>query len=216
MSSLNICGLSSVTDVGTTAICANCWKMAHLNFEDVYLLADRSFYFDRLADGRVAADENMLKGLTTLNLKDCVHISDRAIEGLQKRCGKIETLNLQGCHKLSDRGLAAMYECVNDSTNQMFPMCDSFRTLTLASCTNFTASGLASLFPRCGVLENLDLSGITAVSHRGPLRFLPHHSALVGEALRGPHRRGHLHDRLRAVAGALRHILLFEDYRLCD
>jgi hypothetical protein len=164
MSSLNICGLSSVTDVGTTAICANCWKMAHLNFEDVYLLADRSFYFDRLADGRVAADENMLKGLTTLNLKDCVHISDRAIEGLQKRCGKIETLNLQGCHKLSDRGLAAMYECVNDSTNQMFPMCDSFRTLTLASCTNFTASGLASLFPRCGVLETLDLSGITAVS----------------------------------------------------
>lgn len=164
MSSLNICGLSSVTDIGTSAICTNCWKMAHLNFEDVYLLADRSFFFDRVSDGRVAADENMLKSLITLNLKDCVHISDRSLVGLQKRCGKIEVLNLQGCHKLTDKGLAAMYECVDDSTNQMFPMCDSFRTLTLASCINLTANGLATLFPRCGVLESLDLSGITAVS----------------------------------------------------
>ncbi|CAE7792147.1 FBXL2 [Symbiodinium microadriaticum] len=165
MSSLNICGLSSVTDIGTTAICANCWKMAHLNLEDVYLLADRSFFFDRVADGRVAADENMLSSLVTLIVKDCVHISDQALVGLQKRCGKIEVLNLQGCHKLTDKGLAAMYECFDDDgTNSMFPMCDSFRTLVLSSCINLTANGLATLFERCGVLENLDLSGITAVT----------------------------------------------------
>ena len=165
MSSLNICGLSRVTDVGAAAICSNCWKMAHLNFEDVYLLADHSFFFDRAGDGRVAADENMLTSLITLNLKDCVHLSDQALVGLQKRCGKVEVLNVQGCHKLTDKGLAALYECLdNDGANSMFPFCDSLRTLVLASCINFTAHGLTNLFSRCGVLEELDLSGITAVT----------------------------------------------------
>jgi len=164
LSTLNICGLNRVTEIGTNAICSNCWKIAHLNMEDVFLLDDDSFYFDHIQDGRKAADENMLKALVTLNLKDCVHITDRTLQGLQQRCAHIETLILQGCHKLTDVSLAAMYEAVNDTCNNLFPMCDSFRSLNLASCLHFTAPALTKLFSKCGMLENLDLSGVNAVN----------------------------------------------------
>ena len=59
-----------------------------LNLEDVFLLNDQGFLFDRDFDGRLATDENMLKHLTYLSLRDCVNITDDGIKGLSERCRK--------------------------------------------------------------------------------------------------------------------------------
>ena len=161
---LNICGLNRVTEIGTRAICAHFWHLSCLNVEDVFLLSDDIFFYNRDMDGRVAADEQMLKALTVLNMKDCIHITDTTLEGLQLRCAKIHTLVLQGCHQLTDRALQFMFETASDSVNNVFPMCDSFKTLNLASCLKFSAVGLHALFLKCGELEDLDLSGVTCIN----------------------------------------------------
>ena len=161
---LNICGLSRVTEIGTRAVCAHFWHLSYLNVEDVFLLSDDAFFYNRELDGRTAANEQMLKSLTVLNMKDCIHITDTTFAGLQSRCSKIHTLILQGCHQLTDSALRYMYEVELDSVNNNFPMCDSFKVLNLASCLKVSAAGLNSLFLKCGVLEDLDLSGITCVN----------------------------------------------------
>jgi len=112
----------------------------------------------------VAADQNMLKSLTVLNMKDCIHITDTTFRGLQVRCSKISTLVVQGCHLLTDRALEYMYETDVSSVNNVFPLCDSFKVLNLASCVKLSSVGLNSLFLKCGVLEDLNLSGITCVN----------------------------------------------------
>ncbi len=163
---LNICGLSSVTDTGVKAICANEWYLKYLNMEDIFLLNDAAFWFDVRNDGRQAADEKMLTQLNSLILKDCVHLSDNALSGLELRCHKISYINLQGCHKLTNAGLCAMYGPTSDSVEGQFPMCDSFKEVNLAACNNFTFEHLTNLFEKCGVLENLNLSALTAVNDR--------------------------------------------------
>lgn len=161
---LNICGLNRVTEIGTRAICAHFWHLSYLNVEDVFLLNDDIFFYDRDLDGRVAADQNMLKSLSVLNMKDCIHITDTTFKGLRLRCSKITTLVVQGCHLLTDKALSFMYDIDISSVNNIFPLCDSFKVLNLASCVKFTPAGLNSLFLKCGVLEDLDLSGITCVN----------------------------------------------------
>jgi hypothetical protein len=164
MEHLNMCGLNRVTETGTRAICAHFWHLSYLNVEDVFLLSDDIFFYNRDLDGRMAADEQMLKSLAVLNMKDCIHITDTTLRGLQLRCSKIHTLVLQGCHLLTDRALEFMYETEIDSVNNVFPLCDSFKTLNVASCLKFSAAGLTSLFGKCGVLEDVDLSGVTCVN----------------------------------------------------
>lgn len=161
---LNMCGLNRVTETGSRAICAHFWHLSYLNVEDVFLLSDDIFFYNRDLDGRSAADENMLKNLTTLNMKDCIHITDTTLQGLQRRCSKIHTLVLQGCHQLTDRALQFMSETEVDSVNNVYPMCDSLRTLNLASCLKLSAPALGLLLRQCGVLEELDLSGISSVN----------------------------------------------------
>lgn len=161
---LNMSGVSRVTDRGVQKICSNCWRLEHLLMEDVFLLEDAVFWYDHAVDGRVDADEKMLKSLITLNLKDCVHVTDDSIAGLSKRCARIESLNLQGCHLLTDEALLLMSTATLDSVNQQFPMCDSFKFLNIAYCSNLTAYGLMRMFPLCGVLEKLDVSGLTCIT----------------------------------------------------
>jgi hypothetical protein len=161
---LNICGLNRVTEIGTRAICAHFWHISYLNVEDIFLLSDDIFFYNRDLDGRVAADEQMLKDLVTLNMKDCIHITDTTLRGLQLRCSKLSTLVLQGCHQLTDQALQFMHTTDSDSANNHFPLCDSLKSLNLASCLNFSAPALNLLFTKCGVLEDLDLSGVTCIN----------------------------------------------------
>jgi F-box/leucine-rich repeat protein 2/20 len=156
---LNITGLSRVSDKGSRALCAKCWYLETLAMEDVFLLDDAAFRFDLSYDGRLAAEENMLKYLVTLNLRDCVNITDEGIQGLSERCRKIETLILRGCDKITDKCLEYMTNPYDDN----FPMCDSFKVLDVSFCTGITSKGVLDILPMCGILEELRLSGMVSV-----------------------------------------------------
>jgi F-box and leucine-rich repeat protein GRR1 len=127
-----------------------------LNLEDVFLLGDESFWFSREYDGRPAAEENMLKSLKNINLKDCVNLTTQGIRGLAERCRRVEEINLRGCDKVSDATLIVL----STPYEEKYPMCDSFKVLTLSYCPNVTASGIVTFLAYCGVLEELNVSGI--------------------------------------------------------
>jgi hypothetical protein len=91
--------------MGAKSLCANCFYIRTLSMEDVFLLNDSAFWygfnyliyvcyfislkdsaificrFDAVNDGRRIADEHMLTYIESLNLKDCINITDRAILG---------------------------------------------------------------------------------------------------------------------------------------
>ena len=157
---LNLSGLSRVSDRGARHLLAKCWYLSELSMEDVFLLNDQAFFFDREFDGRLAADENMLKHLTSLSLRDCVNITDDAIKGLGERCRKIETFIMRGCDKLTDRSLSWMSHPFEDN----FPMVDSIRVLDISNCALLTSDAVLEILPLCGVLEDLRVAGMAGVN----------------------------------------------------
>lgn len=160
LKTLNICSMSRVTDLGVARLLTNCWFLEDLNLEDIFLLDDKAFWFNSAFDGRPAANELMLKSLITLNLKDCVHLSDHGVIGLSERCRKIENLTLSGCEKITNTGLISMQQNVG----YQISMCDSLKTLDLSYCAGITATeGILQLLPSCACLEYLNVSGITSV-----------------------------------------------------
>ncbi len=158
---LTLTSLSKVTDIGMRALLAKCWFIETLLIEDIFLLADNAFYFDRAYDGRPAADENMLKSLTIVNLRDCVNITSKALKGLSLRCKKIENLIIRGCDKLDDNALVELTIPRVEGDN--YPLCDSIKSLDISYCASITSSGVLKLLPNCGCLEQIDLSGLVEV-----------------------------------------------------
>jgi hypothetical protein len=157
---LNMSGLSRVSDRGARHVLGKCWYLEELNVEDVFLLSDTAFFFDRDFDGRVAADENMLKHLVTLSLRDCVNVTDQGIKGLAMRCRKVETFVMRGCDKLTDLSLRWMSNPFEDN----FPMLDSIRILDISNCALLTAEAVLDILPICGVLEDLRVAGMPGVN----------------------------------------------------
>ena len=153
---VNMVGLIRITDEGCRLLTRACWYLRTLNLEDVFLLDESPFFYDRNADGREAAEENMLKQLVLLSFKDCVNLTDQAFVGLQQRCRNIEQLTLRGCEKLTDRTL----ELMMDPIPYKVPMCDSIRVLDVSVCKGFTTHNFLEFLPACGVLEDLNVSGL--------------------------------------------------------
>lgn len=158
---LNLCGLSRITGEGLRHICSKCWYLEDLALEDLFLLDDDVFWFSSSFDGRPAADENMLKSLVALNLRDCSNITNSSIHGMAERCRRVERFVLRGCDKLSDDIVDILAEPYGDPKN--IPMCDSFKLLDVSFCSKLTAPGILRLLPICGLLEELNMSGITSV-----------------------------------------------------
>ena len=156
---VNLAGLNRITDEGCRALMRSCWFMRTLNVEDMFLLDHSPFFYDRKADGREAADENMLKSLTIVNFKDCINLEDTAFEGLQQRCRAIEQLTIRGCERLTDRTL----ELMQDPIPYKVPMCDSIRVLDVSVCKGISCQGFLDFLPACGVLECLNVSGLLGI-----------------------------------------------------
>ena len=161
---LNLCGLSRVADRGIQALCSKCWRLESLNLEDVFLFDDSAFWFSPHLDGRPLADENMLKALKTLNLRDCVCVTDYGMKGLAERCRAIESLILRGCEKITDAGLHSMTQTIMERTQHKHPMCETLRHLDLSFCCNVTAVYLSDqLLPLCKGVHEIHLSGINSI-----------------------------------------------------
>lgn len=160
LSSLNLCGLNRVTDEAARSVCANCWSLKTLSLEDVFLLDDAAFWFDRVRDGRRVAGESMLTSLTSLSLRDCINISDRALEGLSERCRQLEVLTLRGCEKLTSNAMRALI----DPCHFKVGMCDSLLSLDLSYCSSVATSSILDMLAECACLEELFLEGIVGVN----------------------------------------------------
>ena len=160
LATVSLAGLNRVTDDGARRLCANCWNLKSLSFEDIFLLNDSVFWFDRAGDGRPLADEKMLTSLTTLNLRDCINITDGALAGLSERCRQLETLSLRGCEKVTNGGLRVMTDLINFKVG----LCDSLKVLDLAYCSAVSSEGILDLLSACGCLEDLSLDGILCVT----------------------------------------------------
>ena len=124
-------------------------------------MADNAFWFDRDYDGRPAANENMLKSLTFVSIRDCINITDTAVKGLSLRCKKIENLSLRGCDKITDKALAEMTTPYEDS----YSLSDSLKTFDISYCAQVSSTGILKLLPSCGILEEINLSGIVTVDN---------------------------------------------------
>jgi hypothetical protein len=108
----------------------------------------------------------MLVGLSSLNLSDCVNVTDWGVRGLSERCRKIQHLVLRGCDKLSEKALLYMSDRAL-CTSSTVSLCDSLKTLSLAN-TNFpntsaSSSALLEVFRQSSCLEAADLSGLAGL-----------------------------------------------------
>jgi hypothetical protein len=157
---INLCGVNKLTEIGTQKLCSNCFNLTHINMEDLFLLLDRTFFFDKIGDGRMIADESMLKSLTYLNLTDCINITDETMRGLGMRCRKVSTLLLKGCDKLTNKGL----EYLTKNFEDKIPFCDSLKILDVSYCGSVNVDGLKVLLPACGILEEIRFNGIASVN----------------------------------------------------
>lgn len=157
---INICGLSRVTGKGVRAICEMCWELRSINFEDLFLLNDSAFLFDQVDENR--NEMNMLKSLTSVNLRDCVHLTDHGLLGLVERCQAIRELNLRGCDKITDKSLEFMSNNFKHSTS----FSDHLAILDLSFCPKLSAGGISKLLEHCPILEELNVSGIATMSDK--------------------------------------------------
>ena len=161
---LNICGLSRVADRGVQSVCSNCWLLETLNLEDVFLFDDSAFWYSSQRDGRLLAEERMLTALRTINLRDCVCMTDYGIKGLAERCRAVVSLVLRGCDKVTDNGLRSMTRTMMERTNHKNPFCDTLRLLDLSFCCSITAGCLSQeLLPLCADLQEAHFSGIVSI-----------------------------------------------------
>jgi F-box/leucine-rich repeat protein 2/20 len=156
---INMCGLSRVSDKGARAVVAKCWYLESINLEDVFLLSDEALNYDRDYDGRPLADEHMLTHIQSLNMRDCVNLTDAGIRGLSERCRSLEELILRGCDKLTDRSL----ELMANPFEYNFPLLDSIRVLDISFSTGFTTEGVLEALSHCGVIEDLRVAGLYSV-----------------------------------------------------
>ena len=157
---INICGLSRVTGKGVRAICEMCWELRSINFEDLFLLNDSAFLFDQVDENR--NELNMLKSLTSVTLRDCVHLTDNGLVGLVERCRAIRELNLRGCDKITDKSLEFMTATFKLST----AFSDHLVRLDLSFCPKLSASGISKLMEHCPILEEVNVSGISTMNDK--------------------------------------------------
>ena len=118
------------------------------------------FLTTSLPSSTPAADEHMLRHLVILNLRDCVNLTDKGVQGLAERSRKIQTLILRGCDKITDKALVHL----STAYEFTFQLCDALRILDVSYCSGITASGILDLLPLCGVLEELRVSGLVSVN----------------------------------------------------
>eukprot|EP01037_Dinobryon_pediforme_P023976 gene23976-25597_t len=172
---LNLCGLSRLTDRGVKNVCNNLWYLTHLNLEDVFLASDDAFWYS-VSGGKVAGNDLMLKSLVSLNISDCVNISERGIRGLCERCRSLETLTMRGCDKLTEKALLHMADASTNTASTELDLsglasvvrdpflksvaraAKTLQRLKLAKCVFLTDKGICFLVEYLWI-ELLDISG---------------------------------------------------------
>ncbi|KAM0919126.1 hypothetical protein ACQ4PT_008509 [Festuca glaucescens] len=141
--------------------------------------------------------------LKQLYLRKCSQISDVLLKDFAESAKVLESLQVEECNKITLMGILAfllncspkfkalsLVKCVGIkdicSAPVQLPVCRSLRSLTIKHCPGFTDASLAVVGMICPHLENLDLSGLGAVTDDGLLPLIrSSESGLVNVDLNG-------------------------------
>ncbi|CAM0910092.1 unnamed protein product [Alopecurus aequalis] len=141
--------------------------------------------------------------LKQLYLRKCSQISDVLLKDFAESAKVLENLQIEECNKVTLMGILAfllncspkfktlsLVKCIGIkdicSAPAQLPVCKSLRSLTIKHCPGFTDASLAVVGMICPHLENLDLSGLGAVTDNGLLPLIrSSESGLVNVDLNG-------------------------------
>ncbi|KAI4971428.1 hypothetical protein ZWY2020_002342 [Hordeum vulgare] len=127
--------------------------------------------------------------LKQLYLRKCSQISDGLLKDFAEAAKVLENLQIEECNRVTLTGILSfllncspkfkalsLVKCtgIKDicSAPAQLPVCKSLRSLTIKQCPGFTDSSLAVVGMICPHLENLDLSGLGAVTDDGLLPLI--------------------------------------------
>eukprot|EP00753_Platysulcus_tardus_P018406 PLAT6852.1.p1 GENE.PLAT6852.1~~PLAT6852.1.p1 ORF type:complete len:2728 (+),score=1148.07 PLAT6852.1:1104-8186(+) len=150
MTHLNLNGCSKLSDVGVRAAVHNMWKLRQLHCAGLSKLTDDVFYFDA-ADGRAAADKQMLRAIEVLDLTDCVLLTDHGVRGIGIRCEQLERITLGGCINLTDASVdfLARHPFSSKAAREKLKVLDMCYVRAL---TDSAVEQLTDAFPRLNTL----------------------------------------------------------------
>ncbi|CAL5053660.1 unnamed protein product [Urochloa decumbens] len=140
-----------------------------------------------LTDLALASVAKFSPSLKLVNLKKCSKVSDGCLKEFAESARVLENLQLEECNKVTLMGILAfllncspkfkalsLAKCIGIkdicSAPAQLPVCKSLRSLTIKDCPGFTDASMAVVGMICPQLENVNLSGLAAVTDNG---FLP-------------------------------------------
>jgi EIN3-binding F-box protein len=181
-----------------------------------------------LTDLALASVAKFSPSLKLVNLKKCSKVSDGCLKEFAESARVLENLQVEECNKVTLMGILAfllncspkfkalsLVKCIGIkdicSAPAQLPVCKSLRSLTIKDCPGFTDASLAVVGMICPQLENVNLSGLGAVTDNG---FLPlinsSESGLVNVDLNGCENLtdGAVSALVKAHGGSLAHLSL--------
>uniref|UniRef100_J3MFN4 F-box/LRR-repeat protein 15-like leucin rich repeat domain-containing protein n=1 Tax=Oryza brachyantha TaxID=4533 RepID=J3MFN4_ORYBR len=142
-----------------------------------------------VTDLALASIAKFCPSLKQLSLKKCSQVSDGRLKDFAESAMVLESLQIEECNKVTLMGILAfllncspkfkalsLVKCngIKDicSAPAQLPLCKSLRSLTIKDCPGFTDASLAVVGMICPQLENVDLSGLGAVTDNGLLPLI--------------------------------------------
>ncbi|XP_047084454.1 EIN3-binding F-box protein 1-like [Lolium rigidum] len=174
--------------------------------------------------------------LKQLYLRKCSQISDVLLKDFAESAKVLESLQIEECNRVTLVGILAfllncspkfkalsLVKCVGIkdicSAPAQLPVCKSLRSLTIKHCPGFTDASLAVVGMICPHLENLDLSGLGAVTDNGLLPLIrSSESGLVNVDLNGCENLtdAAISALVKAHGGSLAHLSLESCSKITD
>lgn len=84
--------------------------------------------------------------LLTLNLAECVHLTDGAVVNFANRCRELNKLSMKNCHHVTDYGVRALAKS-----------CPQLGSLNIRGCWKVTNTGVGELAKYCPYLSSLNI-----------------------------------------------------------
>lgn len=168
LTSIDLIGSMSFTEVGIAAIAEGCKELTSITFGDIICINDRGLIF--LAKGcpyikhadvnfcNFVTDAGIMalsrcKELETINIQFCDHVSDPSIIAIASGCPKLRTFSLRNSDASDDALLAIAVGCPH------------LRVLTLHDCNSVTDAGIAVIEKECPHLVALNICYCFGVTH---------------------------------------------------
>ena len=151
LKSLDLFGLSCVSDIGIKKIAEGCHWLEKLDISaDINSsTVSRNTRIPHIGSSGVACLGQYCRYLTTLYCQGAVKLDSTGIIGLSVKCINITILSLRYCHKVG-----------NDAISEISNHCHSLSRLDVGCCVRITDKAIIVLSEGCKRLEQLNLYGL--------------------------------------------------------